>query len=51
MRMRLNQAKDMSINVSADCLYSSMTFTATNEQQQQQHRLKRTPHPRGIYVG
>lgn len=32
--MRLNQAKDMSINVARDCLYSSMTFTATNEQEQ-----------------
>lgn len=34
MPMRLNQAKDMSINVAIDCLYSSMTFTATNEQEQ-----------------
>lgn len=34
MLMRLNQAKDMSINVAIDCLYSSMTFTATNEQEQ-----------------
>lgn len=34
--MRLNGAKDMSINVSIDCLYISMTFTATNEQTQTQ---------------
>lgn len=31
MRMRLNRAKDMSINVAIACLYSSMTFTATNK--------------------
>lgn len=42
MLMRLNQAKDMSINVATDCLYSSMTFTATNEQEQR--RPKRTPY-------